>query len=89
MKPKDSQFQGFMVETERDLLLAFINVLNKHRPDIISGFNDNSFDWIVITERLQHYGLIKELYEAVSLESLHRIATSAKQSNISRDRFMQ
>ena len=38
-------FTCIRVQDEREMILKFIELLTKHRPDIISGFNDNSFDW--------------------------------------------
>ena len=55
---------------EKALIMRFFEVLQEHKPDIISGFNDNSFDWVVMMKRARHYGLTAELYNSLSLEML-------------------
>ena len=60
-----------IVSTEREALLSFIDILAQNRPDIISGFNDNSFDWIVLITRCEVYradNLLTRLYMALSLD---------------------
>jgi DNA polymerase elongation subunit (family B) len=42
--------------------------MDHHRPDIISGFNDNQFDWMVILKRLHEHDLTDEFYKRLSME---------------------
>ena len=60
-----------IVGSEREALKVFIETLAQNKPDVISGFNDNSFDWVVILNRCEVYhadNLLTELYHALSLD---------------------
>jgi DNA polymerase elongation subunit (family B) len=45
--------------SEREMLRTFTLLMLKYKPDIITGYNDNGFDWPVLLKRLQHYRLME------------------------------
>ncbi len=52
---KKGDFPDFVevLNDERDILKRFIEVVKKYDPDIISGFNSDLFDFVVLRERAQ------------------------------------
>lgn len=46
--------------SEKKLLKTFIKILKKYRPDIITGYNINGFDWGAILTRMQIHGIVSE-----------------------------
>ena len=46
--------------TERDLLLAWKDVIHRENPDIIIGYNTFSFDYTFMFERAKDLGILKE-----------------------------
>lgn len=43
---------------EKKLLKQFVKILKLHKPDIITGYNINGFDWGAILTRMEIHGLI-------------------------------
>jgi DNA polymerase elongation subunit (family B) len=70
--PQQAGVDAIIVGSEIEVLERFIQVLSQNKPDIISGFNDNSFDWMVILNRCEVYAgmnLLTKLYHALSLDA--------------------
>jgi DNA polymerase elongation subunit (family B) len=44
-------------KSERDNLKMFFKVINELKPDIITGYNSESFDWKFITDRCERLGI--------------------------------
>ena len=55
-------------ESETDLIKGFINLIRKTDPDIITGYNINSFDWNYINKRVK---LLNLELNASRLSRLH------------------
>ena len=70
----DNLFEGHEVlyyycKSEYKLIEIFIDIIKKTSPEFISGFNDFSFDWVYIKDRINTYypELLVKLYESVNL----------------------
>lgn len=52
---KEGKFPDFVevVKDERELIQRFIKIVKEHDPDVISGFNSDLFDFVVLRERAQ------------------------------------
>lgn len=50
-------------DNEKDLLLKFIALIRKHDPDILTGYNTNSFDQKFLQYRLQLFGLTETCHD--------------------------
>ena len=50
---KKGKFPGFVeiVRDEKELIERFVEIVNDYDPDIISGFNSDLFDFVVLRER--------------------------------------
>ncbi len=45
------------LDTEKDMLNRFVEIINKEQPDIITGYNTDLFDFPYIKERAKKYGI--------------------------------
>lgn len=52
---KEGKFPDFVevVKDEKELIQRFINIVKEYDPDVISGFNSDLFDFVVLRERAQ------------------------------------
>jgi len=52
---KEGKFPDFVdvVKDEKELIRRFIEIVKEYDPDVISGFNSDLFDFVVIRERAQ------------------------------------
>lgn len=67
----DEQYKGVDValttyDAERDLLLDFIKKLGDIQPDLVSGWNYVSFDWMYLLHRIDGFGLKDRLSSYVA-----------------------
>ena len=53
--------------SERELIMAFPQIINKLKPDIIVGFNDGDFDWKFVAEKARFYLLLEYYKELMSI----------------------
>jgi DNA polymerase elongation subunit (family B) len=57
-------FLTIVCETEENLIRAFGQIFNKLQPELIMGFNSDSYDWHWIITRAQKYkGLLAEIVD--------------------------
>lgn len=55
---KDESFDTIVCKDEKNLLITFVNVINKIRPEFICGFNDGQYDWDWVIKRMDAYQLL-------------------------------
>lgn len=53
-------------DNERQLLVSFIEFLRAIRPDVLQAYNGGNYDWPLVREKLKSYGLLTQLYSALS-----------------------
>lgn len=59
-------------QSEREIILKFFEVINRIQPDIISGYNSESFDWKFIVDRANRLSLpIQEL--SIGLDGVSKL----------------
>jgi len=58
--------KSFSVSTEKDILLQFIACLDTFRPDMIRDFNGSNFDWMCVVDKCTQYGIIDDLFAALT-----------------------
>ncbi len=61
-KPHKSEDKDVMgAQNEMEMLKKFADIVSDYDPDIITGYNINSFDMPFIAERMRVYGLLPQL----------------------------
>jgi len=68
LKENSKEKNIIVLSSERSLIETFCTILKSLKPDFISGFNDNSFDWIVMINRAKVHELYKDLMDSLQLE---------------------
>lgn len=53
---------------QRNLLLAFGEVMRAWAPDVVTGFNCGGYDWPFIVAKAQQEGVLAQIHEAASAE---------------------
>jgi DNA polymerase elongation subunit (family B) len=61
---------NIFADSERDLLIEFTEIMNKMRPDIISGFNSAQYDIPFIVNKLMYYKLYNYFYNYTTCNPL-------------------
>ena len=53
---------------EKESIIYFMKMLKEIKPDIITGFNDHSYDWVYIKNKIDNYyhDLKREFYECMN-----------------------
>ncbi len=54
---KTDEFEEVIHGDEKDILKRFIKIIKDYDPDIIVGYNQDSFDWPYIKKRAEKYGI--------------------------------
>jgi DNA polymerase elongation subunit (family B) len=56
-------------KNEREMFINFFNIINNVKPDIITGFNDHSYDWLYIKNKIenQYVDLKKVMYKKMNI----------------------
>lgn len=52
-------------KNEKDSIKKFLNMIKEIKPDIITGFNDHTYDWVYIKNKIENYytDLSRNFYE--------------------------
>lgn len=54
------------VQTEEELIMSWVNLIEKTDPDFLIGYNIDDFDWSYIDKRARLLGISEEVYEKIS-----------------------
>ncbi|RLJ01281.1 MAG: hypothetical protein DRP08_05705, partial [Candidatus Aenigmatarchaeota archaeon] len=58
-KERDVEVKVLNYESEEDLLLGFMELINRKNPDILIGYNTHKFDWPYMITRAQLFGIFR------------------------------
>tara|TARA_B110000263_G_scaffold248030_1_gene262090 strand:- start:206 stop:3919 length:3714 start_codon:yes stop_codon:yes gene_type:complete len=45
----------YRCKNEKDVFIQFVKMIQNIKPDIITGFNDHSYDWVYLKNKIENY----------------------------------
>ena len=79
----------FKCNNEKNLILKFINMIKNIKPDIITGFNDHSYDWVYIKNKIENYyiDLKRTFYDCFNVSDYYISNYEIKPFNITSNKI--
>jgi DNA polymerase elongation subunit (family B) len=67
-------------KNEKESIRSFIHMIKQIKPDIITGFNDHTYDWVYIKNKIELYynDLIRDFYECFNISKYHTLDIDLK-----------
>jgi DNA polymerase elongation subunit (family B) len=63
---KSLEHTNVVAEDERGMILNYLDVVKRHKPSIVCGFNDSGFDWPLLIRRCAYLDILRQLFTAFS-----------------------
>jgi len=65
---------------EKELFISFMNIIKDVNPDFIAGFNDHSYDWVYIKNKIELYytDIIRDFYNCMNLSKYFTLTNDIK-----------